>query len=126
MIKHESKSAILFRHWIKANPFKTSAIETKDTRGKDYLNFNEISEAQLNWGMAIKSDKGVLVRVQAIVEGMPDYIYLRNEPAYIVIKYPKFFVLIDVEDFIEEKTISKKRSLTAERALKISEKIIYL
>lgn len=124
MIKHESKSAITFRHWIRAHPYHTSSIETKDTRGKDYLNFSEVSQAQLNWALAIKSDKGVLIRVVAIVEGMPDYIYMRKEPAYITIKYPTFLCLIDVDEFIKEKQLGKKRSLTSLRAREIASKVV--
>lgn len=126
MQKFESKSAITLRHWIKANPFLTSSLETKDTRGKSYLNFNEVSQAQLDWGIAIKSDKGVLLRVVAVAEGMPDYIYMRNEPAFIVIKYPKRIEIIDVETFILEKKRNKTKSLTSKRANEISVKTILL
>jgi hypothetical protein len=124
-MKHqESKSAILLRHYLKANPYHTCSIETKDTRGKDSLLFSEVKEAQLDWGMAIKSDKGVLIRTQAVSEGMPDYIYLRNEPAVIVIKYPSILTIIDVETFILEKKRSKRKSLTSTRAQEIAIKVI--
>lgn len=126
MIKHESKSSILLRHWLIANPFYTCALEMKDTRGKSSLLFSEVKEAQRRFLMAIKSDKGVLLRVEAIVEGMPDYIYMRNEPALIPIKYPSCIALIDVETFILEDKRSTRRSLTDGRARDIAVKVIEL
>lgn len=125
MQKKEAKSAIQFRHWLRANPFRTCAIENKDTRGKDYLNFSEVKEAQLNYGLAISGDKGVLVRTEG-VEGLPDYLYMRGEPAFIVIKYPKSLQIISVQSFIHEKEKSKRKSLTEERASAISTKSIKL
>ena len=78
MIRRESASSILFRHWLRANPQESCAYEMKDTRGKDYLNFSEVKEEQLNYGLAIKSPKGVLMRVEAVATGMPDYLYIRS------------------------------------------------
>jgi hypothetical protein len=116
----ESKSAILFRHWLKANPKVSCVFEMKDTRGSSSFPFAELKQAQRDWGMAIKGDKGVLMRVEAVVEGMPDYAYYRNAPAYVCIKYPKQICLIDIETFILEDKRSKRRSLTASRAEDIS------
>lgn len=120
----ESKSSILFRHWLRANPQYTCSHEMKDSGGKDSLPFSAVSQAQLDYGMAIKGNRGVWLRVQAVQEGMPDYVYLRRTPAYIVIKYPKSFQIIDVETFIYEKEKSKKKSLTKSRAEEISVKSI--
>ncbi len=125
MNRPESKSAIIFRHWIMANPSFTYSLETKDTRGSESFPFSEVSQAQLDFGLAIKhSKKGVLIRTQATVEGVPDYIYLKNEPARIAIKYPKGFVLIDVETFIQEKARSRRKSLTWDRAKEIAIKVV--
>jgi len=125
MLKREAQSAIKFRHWLRANPFRTCSIENKDSRGKDYLNFSEVKEAQLNYGLAISGDKGVLIRTEG-VEGLPDYIYMRGEPSFIVIKYPKSLQIISVGAFIEEKKKSKRKSLTETRAGEISIKSIKL
>jgi len=115
----ESKFSILFRHWIKANPRFSSSFEMKQTT-TDSLPFSAVTEEQLTYGMAIKGNKGVLLRTQAVTEGMPDYVYLRNTPAYIVVKYPRFFCLIDVETFTLERDRSKRKSLTGARAKEIS------
>src|ERR1035437_11017757 len=110
-MKHrEAEGGRLLRHWIKANPQFTMSIETKQTE-KDYINFSEVKQAQLDWGLAIMSDKGVLMRVEAVVEGMPDYVYLRNVHAFICVKYPDFFCFICVDKWVEEVDKGKK-SLT--------------
>ena len=99
-------------------------FEMKDTRGKDSLPFSEVKQAQIDWGLAVNSDNGVLIRTQAIVEGMPDYCYYRNAPAYFICKYPKAFYIIPVRNWIFEKEKSKRKSLTIERAEAIAVKTI--
>ena len=120
----ETKSSVLFRHWLRANPQKTSSYEMKDTRGKNYLDLREVKDAQLDYANAIKSDRGVFIRVQALSGGEPDYIYLRNEPAWIVIKYPKCFCIIDATILQDEKKTAKR--LDEIRARKLSTTCIEL
>lgn len=115
----ESSSGVKLRHWLKANPQYSCAIETKTTTSS--LSFSEVKQAQLDWALAIRSDKGVLMRIEAIVEGMPDYVYLRNTPSWIVIHFVKQgFVFISPDRFIAERDSSKRRSLTYDRAKQIS------
>ncbi len=118
----ESDFGIELREWLMKNPRYACSIETKQT-AKPYISFNVVEQKQLNFGMAVKSNKGVLIRVQGI-QGEADYIYLRNNPAYITIKYPKGFVLIDVETFIQEKARSRRKSLTWDRAKEIAIKVV--
>lgn len=119
MQKREAKSSILFRHWIRANPQFTGTYEIKDTRGKSSLPFSAVEDHQLAFGMAIKGNKGVLMRLQG-TNGEPDYVYFRGAPAWIAIKYPASFEIIDVETFLMEKKRSKSKSLTHQRAREIS------
>ena len=119
MIKRESVFAIKFRHWIKANPMYNCTFEHKDTRDKNYFPFSELKQKQIDWALAVKSDKGVLMR-NIGGSGEPDYNYYRNAFAWIVIKYPKGFVIIDIDTFLIEKESSKRKSLTWDRALKIA------
>jgi hypothetical protein len=124
--KQEAKSSLLFRSWIEKEKFYTAAFEMKDTRGKSSLAFSEVDPEQLVYANAIRGDKGVLLRVVAVVKGMPDYIYMRNEPSYITIKYPKCIVMIAPEMFILESRTSKRRSLLESRARNIATKVIEL
>jgi len=120
--KQETAFGLKLREWIEKNLRVTCSMETKDSRGKDYLNFNDVTEGQVNFAIAINSDKGVLIRVTGL-DGEPDFVYLRNEPAYIVVKYPRCFCLIDIKTFVLEKGRSKAKSLTSSRAKEIAEVI---
>lgn len=121
----EADFGLKFREWIEAHPLYTSSFEMKHTNGKNYINFDEVKLAQINYGRLVKSKRGALIRTKGI-KGLPDYIYLREEPAFVVIKYPKFFCLIDIEDFDTEKITSKKKSLTIERAKAIATEVFNL
>lgn len=118
--QREAKFGLAFRRWIEKNPRVSSTFELKDTRGAKSLPFREVKEAQVRFGMSVKGDKGVLVRLMPLVEGTPDYGYFRNAPALIVIKYPSCFCIIDVETFHLEAKRSKKRSLSVSRARDIA------
>lgn len=118
-MQRESKASILFRHYIKKNKMYTCALEMKQST-TDSILFSCVEQAQIDWGMAIKSKEGVMLRVVAVAEGMPDYIYLREEPAYVVIKFPDMMCVIDIETFAIERDRSKRKSLTQTRASEIS------
>jgi len=117
--KQESKFSLVFKKWIKKNPRFSCTIELKDTRGKSHINFSELSDEQIAYGKLISSSTGVLIRVQGL-NGEPDYIWCRNMPAYVVIRYPHFFCLISIDTFLLEKKRSVRRSLTSTRANEIS------
>ena len=122
MKKKEAKFSIKFRHWLKANIERTRiscTFEIKDTRGAKSLRFSELKEEQINWALAIKSKKGVLMRQQG-GGGEPDYTYHYNQPAFVVINYPDGFVIIDIEVFVLERDRSKRKSLTWDRACAIA------
>lgn len=114
----ESKAAILFRHWLRANPSMSCAYEIKLTKGNS-IPFRALEEHQADYLKAIKGKKGVLVRVIG-TNGEPDYIYLRNFPARVVVKYPTSFELIDIDTWEIEKHKSTRKSLTSARAKQIS------
>lgn len=114
----ESKFGILFRHWLRANPQYTCAYELKQTKGNS-IAFGELKDHQQAYLEAVRGDKGVLVRVQG-TGGEPDYIYLRNCRACVVVKYPHSFEIIDIGTWVLEKRKSTRKSLTSARAREIS------
>jgi len=119
----EAKESIVFRHWFMANSkkFQSCSLEIKDTRGKNTFSLKELKEAQINHALACKSDRGNLFRTAVGTDGMGDYHFLRNAYAYIVIKYPKGFAVIDVDDLIKE-----TKGVTWERASEIALELIVL
>lgn len=120
--KHGSQEAdfgLVFRKWIEAVLPPTASFEHKTSRGSDRFPFYEVKDLQIGNALKIKG-KGNLIRVQSGTPGAPDYIWLKAEPAYVVIEYPKGFVLIDIDDFLNEKRVSVSKSLTYNRAIEIS------
>lgn len=117
-MKREADFGILFRHWLRANPRHSCAFELKQTSGTS-IPFSCLEDHQETYLMAIKGPKGVLIRVQGVA-GEPDYVYLRNAPACVVVKIGKEFHIIDIDQWANEKRRSKRRSLTGSRAREIS------
>lgn len=129
MQKKEADFGILFRHWIMSQPRlpKSASLEIKDSRGKDYIPYREIEDSQIRSGLASKiGPKGNLIRVAAGTVAAPDYIWLYKACAYVIIKYPKCFCLIDVETLQLEKDKSTRKSLTSDRAKEIAVKVVKL
>lgn len=115
MQKREAKFGILFRHWLRANPMHTASFELKQTT-TDSLSFSAVEDHQADYANAIENgEKGVLIRVQG-TNGEPDYVLLRDVPAYIAIRYPDSFHIIHMRTFMAEKSVSDKKSLSSKRA----------
>ncbi len=125
MKKREADFTILFRHWLKANPMYSGAFELKQTT-KNCLPFSDVKEHQLDALLAVKSKHGLLYKAPDDSRGVKpfDLFYLRNAFAYVVIKFPKSFHIIDAEMFKDEQKISKRKSLTEIRAFQISIKSV--
>lgn len=121
--KPEADFGSTLHKFLEQNPMFTLSLEIKHTRGKNYISFKQVKEAQITYARRIEGDRGVLIRVQG-TDGQPDYIYLRKEPAFIGIRYPKAFVIIRIYDFLKARDNSKKKSLSYEEACKIALKII--
>lgn len=125
MIKSEAKFQTLFNHWLRAGLLKSTkggvAFELKHTRGKDALPFSAVEEHQLD-ALVAASTTGFIYKISDESQGYKpfDCFMLRMCPAYVVIKYPDFFVMIPVKKFIQEKARSKMKSLTGERAKEIA------
>ncbi len=129
MIKREAKFTVLFRHWMMANPcYECCAFELKQTQ-KDYINFKEIQEHQIDALMAVKHGaKGLLWKLPDDSRGIKpfDLFYLKNASAYVVIKYPKMFCLIDIDKFCSVKKTSGQASLNSYLAEKIATQVVKL
>lgn len=119
MIKRESKFTSLFRHWLKSSPMYSAAFELKQTRTNS-ISFAAVKEHQLHALKAAKGE-GILYKGPDDTAGFKpfDLFYLRHANAWVVIKYPKAFFIIDVEMFMHEKALSSRKSLTDQRAREI-------
>lgn len=123
--KREVKFSILFRQWVRAYRLKTTChFELKQTT-KDYISFDCVEPQQLDYGNAINSGRGILMR-NIGGNGEPDYSFLRQDPVYIAIKYPTFFCIIHIKVFYKEKVSSGRKSLTSARAKEIAKTVVEL
>lgn len=128
MRKREANFTLLFRHWIKAHAdfFSSAAFELKQTTTNS-LPFSDVQEHQRDaLEAACLSPHGLLYKAPDDSRGIKpfDLFYLRYAEAYVVIKYPDCFVIIDSEEFESEKISSKRKSLTSERAKEIARTIV--
>lgn len=114
----ENRFSILFRHWLKANPRYSCAFEMKATE-RNSIPFSVLEEHQADYLKAIRGDKGVLMRVMG-GNGEPDYVYMRQFPACVVVKIGREFHIIDIGAWELEEGRSKRKSLTSSRAREIS------
>lgn len=125
--QHEAKFGTRLAEWMYENPdkFVTSSMETKDTKGKNYLPFVAVETPQVNYAKRISGPKGAFIRVTG-TDGQPDWIWMVNSPAWIVIKYPEFFCMVSIGNWEYEKSKSKAKSLSSERARQIGTIVVEL
>lgn len=115
----EADFGLRFREWMRENPQWSGAYELKQCA--TCLNFKAVKDHQIA-ALKLAKGSGLLWKIADDSRGVKpfDYFYLRGAGGYIVIKYTRCFVIIDVDIFIEEKEISFRKSLTIERALEIA------
>lgn len=114
----------VFKKWALSYK-QTFAFEIKHTHGKDYLNFKDVKDHQIDHLLQVRNNI-FIYKIPDMGEKNPfDGISMHEEPAYVVIKYPKFFCLISINTFLLEKERSKKKSLTSSRATEIAVKVIH-
>lgn len=119
--KREAKwSSTVFRKWLGEYPIVPGPIEIKYVTTGSLL-FSAVLDHQLAALLAASSKKGFIYKIPDLGQRNPfDFIYYRNSAAWIVIKYPKGFVIISADLFVHESKHSKRRSLTWERAKEIA------
>lgn len=112
MLKKEADFSLVFKSWFRANKkkFDSCVFEIKHTRGSASFNVKEWKEEQRDHALACKSDEGNLMRFSSGTTGMPDYGFYRNAYAYVVIRYPKAFYVIDSDDLAKWQLKSLKES----------------
>lgn len=124
-MKHEANFNTLFNHWLKSVHKQTGAFELKQTKTNS-LPFASVVPHQV---AALKNSKnGVLVFKipDAGYQNPFDTFSLAGVPAFVVIKYPDFFCMIDINDWLQEVKINERKSLTSIRAKEIATTIVSL
>lgn len=113
-----------FRHFISFEfPDDSAAFEVKQTT-TDSLPFSAVKEHQ-ELSLEAAKHGSLTFKPSDEARGFKpcDFLHLAGVQAYIVIKYPKGFVLIDIDKWIEERKTSTRKSLTWDRAKEIADMI---
>jgi hypothetical protein len=120
-MKREAQFGLKFKSWLRANPMPSGGYELKQTTTSS-LPFSAVKDHQINGLLACKTGQGITYKLpdDSISIKPFDYMHIANNYGWIVIKYPKGFVIIDVDNFILERDRSKRKSLTWEKAQDIS------
>jgi len=111
-----------FNKWCKHYVQYTSAFELKVSKGKS-LPFNALQEHQKNALLIAKHGVLVWKIPDAGYQNPFDSFVMRGVGAYVVIAFrdqKKVFYLIDIDDWCNEEKISKRKSITEERAEELS------
>lgn len=115
----EKNFQITFNHWLKNVYKKTGAFELKQTKTNS-IPFDAVKDNQVLGLLAVRHQTLVL-KLPDVGMQMPfDCFCMTEQPAYVVIKYPKGVAIIPIDTFVLESSRSKRRSLTYERALSLS------
>lgn len=113
----------VFRGWLERYG-KTGVYEVKHTGVKNYLNFKEVKLHQRQNLLKVRHGNFVY-KVPDMGERTPfDLFSLSQQPAYVVIKYPKGAIGISINTFLLEEKKSKRKSLLWDRAVCIASFII--
>lgn len=123
MKKREANFQTMFNHYVKSVHKKTGAFELKQTKGSS-LPFASVMPHQVSALNQAKNGVMVFKIPDCGYQNPFDGFCLANVPAYVVIKYPDFFCMIDIDDWKNEDKMSIRRSLTATRAKEIAEIIV--
>lgn len=111
----------IFRKWLeKKTDWPSSAFELKQTESNS-LPFSAVLPHQIIALLQAKN-RGLIFKPSDDSRGSKpcDYLFLKKTCAWIVIKYSKSAEVIDIDAFLLERDRSVRKSLTAERAKKIS------
>lgn len=101
-MKHEAAFTTKVKSWLRDN-VGTGAYEIKHTRGEDSFPMRELTDLQRDALMAVRSRVGLAFKIPD--EGVSyrpfDMFVFKQAAAWVVICYPKSFVLIDISKLVK-------------------------
>lgn len=116
--KEANWTTTVFRKWLEQKGI-TAVWEIKYSKTNS-LPFSAVAnhQAQSLWNVRHKT---FVFKIPDMGEKLPfDMFSLKEQPAYVAIKYPKGVAIIPIDIFLLEESRSKRRSLTYERAMQLS------
>lgn len=126
-MRKEAKHQILWSKYVQNQNKKGKYFyyELKQTR-VDYFPFDSFEEQQIPSLLALQNNGFCYKMSDADTRLKPcDGMSLPPLPSYVVVKYPKAFIMISINNFIHTRDTNKRKSLTYEKALSIAHKVIH-
>ena len=119
--KEASWTTNFLKKWVlEESTLPSGPIEVKQTK-MDSIPFSAVSEQQLADLLECMSSRGHWWKVADMGRKNDfDVVFYRNSPAWVVIKYPKGFVVISAGVYQLEMNRSTRKSLTWDRAKAIA------
>lgn len=125
MKKREAADTVVFHKYLTAQRLH-GAFELKHTE-TDSIPFSSFEDHQLNGLVAIQESGLIYKLPDTDVRIKPcDIVHTPPMVGYCVVRYPKAFVLITVNNFLHARIAHRKKSLSYEKACDIATKIIYV
>lgn len=101
-MKQEAQFTTKIKSWLRDN-VGTGAFEIKHTRGEDAFPMRELTELQRDALVAVRSRTGLAFKIPD--EGVSyrpfDLFVFKQAAAWVVICYPKSFVVIDISKLVK-------------------------
>lgn len=135
MKKSEAQFTTYFNRWAKHHLDPPAMIEVKHTHGTTSLPYSAVKDHQRAWllaGMSRGESRGgetvggkpYKISDQSMGHKPCDVILFGRMRSWVVIKYPKCFVVIDIRLFLHAEEISVRKSLTEDIAREIAEYVV--
>lgn len=124
MIKREASKTPRIEKYLHQNKIYCN-FEIKQTT-TDSIPFSDVPDHQINSLIAGQED-GLIWKYSDADPRIKPCDGSNNPPlpGYIIIQYPKAFVLITVNNFVHARMTNRKKSLTFEKAKEIADKIVW-
>ena len=122
-MKNEAKFQTKFNHWVKNVYKQTAAFALKQTTTNS-IPFSSVVPHQVLALSHARNGTLVFKIPDAGYQNPFDSFCLSHVPAFVVIKFPDFFCLIDINDWVNEDTRSTRRSLTSARSKEIATLVV--
>ena len=124
-MKREASFQTIFNNYLREKKMD-GVFELKQTR-TDSIPFLALETHQRESLLAVEDNGFVWKLSDADPRQKPfDCFSIGICPAYVVIRYPECFVMIRIDEFLQEERISERKSLTLQKAKDIAERICTL
>ena len=120
----EKNFQVTFSHWLKSVHRQTGAFELKVAKNES-LPFSAVAPHQLQALEQVRYGTFVFKIPDMGLQNPYDCFCFTRQPAWVVVKYEKFFCLISIDVFLLEMERTVRKSLTAKRAEEIASEVIH-